>query len=180
MQVCDCDNCTAQLTKPTNQKLQLWYGKGATGKSTLLRHLIQTVGEENVLYTNIDDPIYGLRNHNRGFYRPMYSNKIEYHKEPIVAITNVHKDEVIDVIKLYIEQGAWGERDLSKYYRDLFPKYNIKPLETRYKWLFKKYKMKPIENITGKKYIVETNALPPNIADFADFVDLVHFTHVFV
>ena len=106
MQVCNCRQCRFQLTKPFNQKLQIWYGRGSTGKSTLLQHLVRTVGRQNVICKD-----------------------------------GVNKNKVIDCIIAYIERYMYGP--------------NV------------------------KKYIIVTNTLPENITDFLDFVDLVHFRHVF-
>ena len=38
--VCACTICFEQLNKPTNGKLQIWYGTGNNGKTTLLNKLM--------------------------------------------------------------------------------------------------------------------------------------------
>jgi hypothetical protein len=48
-ELCDCDCCTNLLNLGNTGKIEIWYGTGSNGKTTLLRALIQKLGTENCL-----------------------------------------------------------------------------------------------------------------------------------
>jgi len=50
---CDCEFCEGLLEEGENT-LQIWYGTGCNGKTTLLNKLIENLGEDNVLSIPID------------------------------------------------------------------------------------------------------------------------------
>lgn len=53
---CNCEFCEGLLEDGGNT-LQIWYGTGCNGKTTLLNKLIENLGEENVLSIPIDTSI---------------------------------------------------------------------------------------------------------------------------
>jgi len=81
--ICTCEVCNENLIKPNNGKLQVWYGTGNNGKTTLLNEVIKKVEEngKNVKYLTTEmftHPDYdydvGMLEENIGLYVILESN----------------------------------------------------------------------------------------------------------
>lgn len=94
---CTCPTCNEQLLKKNNGKLQIWYGSGNNGKSTLLNRLAERVvayDGKSVRYISPTDLEY-----------PLYDTGVLEDNIGLFIITETTAHELDDLIRNFHNHG---------------------------------------------------------------------------